>query len=357
MRSSFGSGCPSSNAVSRKHTVHEVVSGLSGGGDVKRVLLFAYYFPPMANTGVLRMLKTARYLPVHGWEPTVVTVNKTDYPTQDAELLRDLPPTCEVIRTRSLDPDRLYRLVKGAKSSGFYDLETRGSRGLLSRVTRLVRGALFVPDTRIGWLPFAYRAGIRAVRTRGLDAVMASGPPPTALLAGAIVARRTHRPFLADFRDPWTEAYFYPDRPVIAHWFNRRLEAWVLRQASCITAVGEGVADGLRRRLPARQRGKVHVIPNGFDPADFPPDATAPAPDAPFTLVYCGSLHARRDPRPLLAALEGLVASGAMRAGDVRLTILGRMTGASFAMRSRRVRFARSSRSQDTVPTRRAWPP
>jgi len=290
----------------------------------RRVLLLSYYFPPMGGTGVLRMLKVAKYLPRHGWIPTVLTVNKDNYHTRDETLLDDLPSECEMIRTGSLDPDRLYRLLRGRKTSAFWDLESRGSRGLLSRLIRIVRSSLFIPDTRIGWLPFACAAGRRAVVNHDLDAVLASGPPHTTLIAGAMIARRTRRPFLADFRDPWTEAYFYPDRPFLADRINRKLEAWVLRQADCITAVGEGVADSLRRKLPPRDRDKVQVLHNGFDPEDFPADRTAPV--HPFTLIYCGSLHMRRDPRPLIKALEALAASGEVKKEDFRFRIIGRMT-------------------------------
>ena len=40
----------------------------------RRILLIAYYFPPLAGSGVFRPLRLARYLPRHGWDTTVVTV-------------------------------------------------------------------------------------------------------------------------------------------------------------------------------------------------------------------------------------------------------------------------------------------
>ena len=42
-----------------------------------KVLVVAYYFPPMGLSGVQRTAKFVKYLPKYGWKPTVLTVGKT----------------------------------------------------------------------------------------------------------------------------------------------------------------------------------------------------------------------------------------------------------------------------------------
>ena len=42
------------------------------GADVPRVLVVAYFFPPLGGGGVHRPLAWARYLPEHGWDVTVL---------------------------------------------------------------------------------------------------------------------------------------------------------------------------------------------------------------------------------------------------------------------------------------------
>jgi hypothetical protein len=44
-----------------------------------KVLVIAYYFPPMGMSGVQRTLKFVKYLPKYDWEPTVLTVTPTAY--------------------------------------------------------------------------------------------------------------------------------------------------------------------------------------------------------------------------------------------------------------------------------------
>ncbi|MBF8247681.1 MAG: glycosyl transferase family 1, partial [Bacteroidetes bacterium] len=38
----------------------------------RRVLIIAYYFPPMGLSGVQRTVKFAKFLPKFGWKPTVL---------------------------------------------------------------------------------------------------------------------------------------------------------------------------------------------------------------------------------------------------------------------------------------------
>ncbi len=55
-----------------------------------KVLVIAYYFPPMGLSGVQRTLKFVKYLPQFGWHPTVLTVEPWGYFAKDETLLADL---------------------------------------------------------------------------------------------------------------------------------------------------------------------------------------------------------------------------------------------------------------------------
>ena len=65
-----------------------------------RVLMAAYYFPPLSGSGVFRSIKFAKYLPQFGWEPTVIS---TDQPPNgwnfaDASQLKEIPMGMQVVR-------------------------------------------------------------------------------------------------------------------------------------------------------------------------------------------------------------------------------------------------------------------
>jgi len=68
--------------------------------------MIAYYFPPVGGLGAAgsqRMCRLARYLPLHGWDTSVLTVRETSYEpylTLDPSLLARLSPDTKVRRTR-----------------------------------------------------------------------------------------------------------------------------------------------------------------------------------------------------------------------------------------------------------------
>ena len=45
----------------------------------RRVLVVAYYFPPVGGSGVQRISKFVKYLPDFGWQPTVLAARPAGY--------------------------------------------------------------------------------------------------------------------------------------------------------------------------------------------------------------------------------------------------------------------------------------
>ena len=53
-----------------------------------KVLVIAYYFPPMGLSGVQRTLKFVKYLKQNNWEPTVITTKNVAYFAHDESLTK-----------------------------------------------------------------------------------------------------------------------------------------------------------------------------------------------------------------------------------------------------------------------------
>jgi hypothetical protein len=69
-----------------------------------RVLVVSYAFPPVGGAGVQRMLKLVKYLPEHGIQPCVLTVQNPSVPVSDDSLAREIPASVRVERTPTLEP-------------------------------------------------------------------------------------------------------------------------------------------------------------------------------------------------------------------------------------------------------------
>lgn len=289
-----------------------------------RLLLVTYYFPPSGGAGVQRILKWTKYLRDFGVEPVVLTVEAGAYPRLDPTLLDDVPAGVAVHRTPTLDPFGLYARLTGRTRQEAVN-ETTGHIGegdsVVERLARWVRGNLFIPDARVGWVPFAVARGRRLAAAGEVDAVLTSGPPHSVHLTGWGLQRLTGCPWIADLRDPWTDISYYDELPraAAAVALDRALERAVLRHADAVVTVSPAWRDLLRAKV-ARAPGAFHVIHNGFDPADF---EEGPAPPDRFVLAHVGSLYGSRSPEALWEALARLHEQGAVP--RLRLRLVGRV--------------------------------
>ena len=264
---------------------------------MRPVLLITYYFPPAGGVAVQRMLKFARYLPQYGYLPTVVTVDPrfAVYGAMDSALMDQLPGEVRVVRTRSWDPFSIYARMQGVKKEdvagvGFVK---EGQIGWRQEAARWVRGNIFLPDARVGWVPFARRAVLRLVREQKFSVVMTSGPPHSAHLVGSFLKARTGIPWIADLRDPWTDYYYnaHFHQSPLARFINARLERRVLSRADVVLSVSEAIGTGLRGKVCMR---RYETVPNGYDPHDTP-SGLEPANDcARFVIAHVGTYSKER---------------------------------------------------------------
>ncbi|MDT0632973.1 glycosyltransferase [Rubrivirga litoralis] len=266
-----------------------------------------------------RTLKFAKYLRAAGVEPTVLTVEAGAYPKLDPAMAADVPSGVAVLRTPAPDPFALYgRLTGRTRQEAVADQLRSAPAGAAERAARWVRANLVVPDARVGWVPFAVRAARRAHRARPFDAVLTSGPPHSAHLVGRAL-RRDGLPWVADFRDPWTDIHYYERLPRTrpAQWADARLERAVLHAADRVTVVSGRWRDLLAAKVDRPARAFA-VVANGFDAEDFEGVEGRPPTDR-FTLTHVGTLYGTPD--PVLQALARLRTRGAQTAGAGRLRL------------------------------------
>lgn len=278
-----------------------------------RVLLVSYYYPPAGGPGVQRALKMSRYLPGAGWDVTVLTLKPESaaYPALDPSLLDEVPPSVEVVRTDAWDPYAAYARLHGAKASDVVSVGFGGTeRSWKEWIARWVRANVFVPDARVGWVPFAVREGRKLLRAAPHDAILTTGPPHSTHLAGRLLARATGLPHVVDLRDPWVEIDYRGELPQTsaAAALDAALERTVLRHAAAAVTVTPSMKTAFTRRVPR----EYAVIPNGFDPADFVASEGVPVDRGVFVLHYAGNVNGARSPEALWAALGRLEAARTM---------------------------------------------
>lgn len=271
---------------------------------MKRVLVISYYWPPNGGAPVQRWLKFAKHLPRHGWQPVVYTPSNPDIVVEDEGLMREVPPEVEVVRQPIREPYSLYRTLTGRRGrkvhAGFLDEE--GRKGMLDDLAVFIRGNLFIPDARVAWVAPSIRYLRQYLAQHPVDAIVSTGPPHSMHLIALGLHRSLGIPWLADFRDPWTNIDFYHKLRLTrrADARHRRLEREVLSGADLTLAVGWTLAEELRA-LGAR---RVEVVTNGYDRDDIP-DPAVPLDEA-LSLVHVGSMNAARDVPEVWQALAAM---------------------------------------------------
>ena len=266
------------------------MDGRVGEVVVKRVLMVAYHYPPIqGSSGVQRTLSFSRYLPEHGWQPTVLTVHPRAYPKTHDGQLGQILSTVTVKRAFALDTSR-HLSIRGAYP-----------------------GVLALPDRWSSWWLGAVPAGLRLIRRHRPEVLWSTFPIATAHLIGLTLHRLTGIPWVADFRDSMTEDNYPPDRTT---W---RLYRWIEKNAVMHSRravfTTRGAVAMYAARYPEIPPTRWSLIANGYDEDSFvEAEKSAPKPRAsgsPAVLVHSGLLYpSERDPRVFFAALAEMMREG-----------------------------------------------
>lgn len=156
---------------------------------MKKALMIAYFFPPLGGSGVQRTLKFVKYLPQFGILPVVSTVKSGYNFAYDESLLQEVPKGVNVYRSSSLETlwlrevlDKLASLRSTHESPSEGEIESGKSqvsselgekkpeatgqvqeqksesdqKSLKTRIFEFIDNYLFIPDSKVRWLPFGF---------------------------------------------------------------------------------------------------------------------------------------------------------------------------------------------------------
>ncbi|MBT4249005.1 group 1 glycosyl transferase, partial [bacterium] len=197
---------------------------------MKNVLIISYYWPPSGGGGVQRVLKFCKYLPDYGWNPIVLTVKDGEFPAFDNSLLEDVNDiVCYKIKGFSLYS--IFKKFSGKKNVPTHQISPGNADNVIIRLARWIRFNLVIPDGRIGWYRGAIKAAKKIIHDNNIDMILTSGPPHSVHLIGNSLAKKTGIKWVTDFRDPWTDNFYYNENPrnFLITYLDNYLEKLVLK--------------------------------------------------------------------------------------------------------------------------------
>lgn len=302
------------------------------------ILMVAYYFPPDSSSGSFRPLHFANHLAKMGQKIWILTAREADFldgQPRDAKLLSQVDEAITILRTPVSRPREavvnLKRFLPGGRSEASAGGDgdktpkqtkdtrlVRSERNFFQRFKDAITDLLGSPDPNVGWLPWAVKAGRKAIRQNKIDVIYATGSPWTCFLVGAVLKKMTGAPLVLDFRDPWVSNPGFWVRSVLPRSIELVMERKIVALSDRVVSNTEALRQDFAARFPT-MADKFKTIPNGFETYA---EAVPPSAEK-IEFTHAGELYFSRNPKNLLKAVLNVVQKGAVPTEALRITFLG----------------------------------
>jgi len=279
---------------------------------LKKVLIIAELFHASP-----RIPGLAKYLPEFGWQPVILTTPLGEKPDDRFGPPNDFRQKNRVVETfgyvsrKDVALRTKERLSLASKKS--YQYFRPVFRFLYSRYLEIAS----YPDAEKGWKPFAVKVGKELLQNEEIDAMISSSSPVTSHIIAHELKDKHNIPWVADFRDLWTQNHNYRYSS-LRKLFEKRLELKTLSTANALVTTSPPWA----KKLKMLHKKEVHTITNGFDP-DFMSDGKVNL-TSNFTITYTGQIYKeKQDASKLLAALRDLIVEKSLDPKEVEVRFYG----------------------------------
>ena len=302
----------------------------------RRVLMIAAAFPPMGGSGVQRTVKFAKYLPKFGWLPTIWSCKPDQSWPRDESLLLDLPSEV-VIHRHATDGvvGSARRLSRRMANRG--GLSARFGAAIDWRLERWL-GQRHALDSFVPWARGSVTVLQGLIEREKIDVIYSTFSPASNHWLALKMKRITGLPWVADFRDLWTDDYRYTESVPQRQHAHRALEQEILEEADIVVGVTERQTQVLARHVPD-QGQKFITITNGFDADDFARVAQPkPVKKGRFVLAHVGRFDQWRTNDSWYTGLAHFIDS----LGDGRDRFVMRIVGHAAPSTLEKVRATRS---------------
>ena len=269
----------------------KLASGSRPLGRRLKLLFLAYPFPPAKAPGCVRTWNMATYLTRLGWDVTVVT--------PDPSILRNIEDSEKAstelahVGIKRILTDHRWRCLAPNNLKCW----NKNLGWFAGQVSRTVARKLGI-DTHIGWIKAADQA-CSDLTANDVDVILATGSPFAAFSLAKRLSERLGRPYVLDYRDPWTgnphhAGHHHPQSVTLR-------EASVIKDCAAVIIVSPSWGLALEQRFGIGQ--KLHVVTNGFDSSEMA--SVKPYNFGHCAFVYTGIFYPpKRSISPFLTALK-----------------------------------------------------
>lgn len=281
-----------------------------------KVLVIAYYFPPMGLSGVQRILKFVKYFPQNNWNPTVLTSAETGYFAHDPDLLKEIDPSIRVIRVKGNELNAKLSALGTIKIPG----ET--TRKIINRINQFIN----IPDNKVSWTKKALIEARKLLSEEQFDLIFVTAPPFSAFQLGAKLKKEFKIPLAIDYRDLWYGNQFSKYFTPYHSYKHKKLEYSVLKEADKVFVTNRRIKEIQMETYKFLESNDIMIIPHGYDPDDFIAAPIIKKKNNKMILTYTGSFYEFITPKYLLKAFAKLKKEQPAITDNIELYFIGAQT-------------------------------
>lgn len=303
---------------------------------INKALMVAYYYPPLAGSGVYRSIKFTKYLSLYNWNATVISTDKppAGWNFSDKSLENEIPFDINVIRipdkvsqgeTFGFDHTTVNNLKVFLRDVLCNDKETTALVDKISKSQDGLRFLLTFPDNTLLWSYEVVRYIECELSINDYDIIYTTAGPYCSHIIGAYIKNKYGIPWIADYRDQWSANPLIENKNNAGYKLLLQLEKNLLGIATHnITVSPTAQKDYIDRLQVPKER--ISVITNGYDEADFKDIACPVVKNEKFTLTYSGLLYMQAQSlSPVTAALSELCNENLIDRDKVCIQVIGSM--------------------------------
>lgn len=250
-----------------------------------KALILAYDFPPYVSVGGLRPYSWYKELSEYNIYPIVITRqwsndlgNELDYisPSKYKNTIIKKTEKGTLIKTK-YEPTLSNKLLLKYGNSKFVYF-----RKILSLLIELKQHLFFS-----GQKSYIYKEAHNFLKKYNVDIIIATSEPFVLFKYADKLSREFKTPWLADYRDPWTQDNSRYDKLPFLKVIDIIFEKKYLSSTQTITTPNNFFKAKLSNLFPNK---KVNVIYNGFDSSSIDQAKNIPQTSDKLTMAYIGTI-------------------------------------------------------------------
>lgn len=238
----------------------------------KSILIISYYYPPMNNGGIQRILNFKKYLPQFGYDVFILTTNSYGLTEQYEE---------KVFRFSDTGYDYVQNMS-----------HNKIKRTLFRIMRRIQVESGIIIDGKYYWKKEVFKGIEEIIKKYRFNYILASYPTPVNLEIGEYIHDKYKISLIVDYRDGLMYEPF-PEIQKSFYVFKKRLLALEERMAQKATfqlAVNKKMCEYYNKKYP---QIKTILIPNGFDDNEKFEDKPVELPEG-INMLYTGRIGMSR---------------------------------------------------------------